>query len=107
MDDSHGSLTPWLRRIKRQLGGSDDDTGSREESGWKKYGNLIQIAATLLIAFGGVFSGVAATVLDRTTSIVGATGAAVSGFLWPVLVAVTAVAVAVCVVVVALGIRNA
>lgn len=104
MDDSHGALTPWFRRIKRRFGGSDDD--SEDKSAWKRYGNLLQVVATVLIAFGGIFGGVASTALDRTTSIVGATGAAVSGFLWPVLISVTAVAVAVCVVVVALGIRD-
>lgn len=106
MDDRDGSVTARIRRFGERFGESDESESSAE-SGWKRYGWVVQLLVIVGTAFGGVIVGIGSTALDRTSSFARTAGPELLDALWPVLIAVTAVAVAVCVVVVVLGVRNA
>lgn len=106
MDDSHGLVTPWFRRLKSWFGRDEDDRSSGDEPAWKRYGKAIQILLLVGTAFGGVIASVASTAIDRTAGVARRSSPVLAEFLWPILLGVTAIAVAVCLVVVFLSVRN-
>ncbi|RJT05276.1 hypothetical protein [Halococcus sp. IIIV-5B] len=94
-----------LDRLQERFRG---DTGDEEteESPWRRYGSLVQIAVVVAVAFGGAIVSTASTAFDTGSRALRSGGPAVLDALWPVLLGVTLVAVVVCVIVVVLGIRN-
>ncbi len=105
MDDRDGSATAQYKRLKSRLGGSEDHSESSDKPFWKRYGFLFQLLA-VVGAFGSIIASAASTAIERTTSLVRASGPELLDTVFLILVGVTLIAVAVCLVVVALGARN-